>query len=39
VNLDLDPSAREVVVDGWPYFDAITEPAQAPSVGADGTSS
>ncbi|MFE7763101.1 hypothetical protein [Streptomyces sp. NPDC057438] len=25
VNLDLDPSAQEVAVDGWPYFDAITE--------------
>ena len=26
-NLDLHPSAQEVEVDGWPYFDAITEPA------------
>lgn len=39
VNLDLDPAAQEVVVDGWPYFDAITEPAQTPSADADGTSS
>lgn len=23
-NLDLDPSAQTVEVDGWPYFDAIT---------------
>ncbi|MFE7837893.1 hypothetical protein ACFU53_18160 [Streptomyces sp. NPDC057474] len=24
--LDLNPSAQTVEVDGWPYFDAITEP-------------
>lgn len=26
-NLDLFPSSRTVEVDGWPYFDAITQPA------------
>ncbi|MGW1673741.1 hypothetical protein [Streptomyces sp. NPDC002324] len=45
-NLDLRPSAQEVEVDGWPYFDAITEPEpsapaglSAHDSGADGTSS
>ncbi|MBE1597921.1 MULTISPECIES: hypothetical protein [Streptomyces] len=45
-KLDLHPSAQEVEVDGWPYFDAITEPEpSAPAglsdhdSGADGTSS
>jgi hypothetical protein len=28
-NLDLHPTARTVEVDGWPYFDAITEPVTA----------
>ncbi|MEH0525963.1 hypothetical protein QBA75_01050 [Streptomyces stelliscabiei] len=32
-KLDLHPSAQEVEVDGWPYFDAITEPEpSAPPV-------
>lgn len=30
-NLDLDPSSQTVEVDGWPYFDAITEPVAASS--------
>ncbi|MDX3640052.1 hypothetical protein [Streptomyces sp. MB09-02B] len=29
-NLDLHPTTRTIELDGWPYFDAITEPDAAP---------